>query len=111
MKVSLAILLFFSIAESAFAQVSVERLPLGSGTPGTSGNEMAVQWDADSYHVPQYMPGYPTAATIFPRTLNVYCLQTSNGVNCRGYNWLPEMGRAEYLLIKPILVKEFPNGN
>ena len=89
-----------------FAQIKIDRVPLGSGTPGNDGVENAVEWDLDIYHAPQYMPGYPTASTIFPRTINVSCVQSAKGIHCKGYNWLPDMGRAEYLMIKPIIIKE-----
>lgn len=91
-----------------FAQVNIDRNSLGSGTPGETGVENATQWDIDLYHAPQYMPGYPTAATIFPRAINVSCIKTVAGLNCKGYNWSPEMGRSEYLLIRPVIVKELP---
>lgn len=94
-----------------FAQVTIDRVALGSGTPGAVGFENATRWDLDLYHVPQYLPGYPTSATIFPRAINILCIQNAVGLNCRGYNWSPEMGRAEYLLVRPVLVKEFPGSN
>jgi hypothetical protein len=91
------------------AQVSIDRLPLGTGTPGVGGQEMAIPWDNGLYHAPQYMPGYPTAATIFPRAVTVLCVQNLDALSCKGYNWLPEMGRAEYLMIHPVVVNEMPN--
>ena len=99
-------LIFFVCSGMVFAQLKIDRTPLGSGTPGNDGVENAVQWDLDIYHAPQYMPGYPTASTIFPRTITVSCVENENGIRCKGYNWLPEMGRAEYLMIRPIIVKE-----
>ncbi|MDB5868217.1 MAG: hypothetical protein JWP96_549 [Polaromonas sp.] len=104
------ILLMISTACSGwlFAQVDIDRIPLGSGIPGNNGVENATRWDMDIYHAPQYMPGYPTAATLFPRAINVLCVKHENGLRCKGYNWLPEMGRAEYLMIRPILVEQLP---
>lgn len=104
------ILLIISMACSAgaFAQVDIDRIPLGSGVPGNSGVENATQWDMDIYHAPQYMPGYPTASTLFPRAVPVLCVKRDSGLHCKGYNWLPEMGRAEYLMIRPILVDQMP---
>lgn len=99
-------LIFFVCSDLVLAQVNIERTPLGSGTPGNDGVENAVQWDLDIYHAPQYMPGYPTASTIFPRAISVSCVENEKGISCKGYNWLPEMGRAEYLMIRPIIVKE-----
>ncbi|MDB5928899.1 MAG: hypothetical protein JWR60_606 [Polaromonas sp.] len=94
------------------AQVTIERVPLGSGTPGMAANggaENAVQWDLDIYHAPQYMPGYPTAASIFPRAVPVLCVKQAASLHCKGYQWLADMGRTEYLMIRPVLVKEFPS--
>jgi len=90
----------------AAAQLSIDRTPLGTGTPGNDGVENAIQWDDDIYHAPQYMPGYPTAATIFPRAVSVLCTKNASGIHCKGYNWLPEMGRAEYLMIRPVMTQD-----
>ena len=104
-KLILPFILFMG-SGGVFAQLSIENVPLGSGTPGNDGVENAIPWDLDIYHAPQYMPGYPTASTIFPRAITVSCVESDNGLRCRGYNWLPEMGRAEYLMIRPVIVKE-----
>lgn len=87
-------------------QVSVGRHELGSGTPGISGFELAGKWDNNIFHAPQYLPGYPTAATLYPRVVDVECIKVKTGLNCKGYNWLPEMGRGEYLMIRPVLTPE-----
>lgn len=117
----LATLAGLLLASSAFAaDVGIVRNELGSGTPGTQGWERAVQVGPDStyLHTPQYMPGFPTAATIWPRVVNVKC--TSEKVyprahsqskevrtvqKCDGYNWSPELGRGEYLFINPTVVE------
>ena len=90
------------MAGTAVAQVTVHTNEMGSGTPG-SAQQQATQWDNDLYHAPQYLPGYPTSATIFPRVVDVPCTKTSAGVECSGFNWSPSMGRAEYLLIRPVV--------
>lgn len=94
----------------AFAQVQIQRNEFGTGTPGAAqGFDKATPWTegSDIYVVPQYLPGYPTAATIWPRVIDVDCEQTDarSPTNCKGFNWLPEMGRAEYLMIRPRIVK------
>ena len=91
----------------AAMKVSISREALGSGTPGSVGLENATLWDMNLYHAPQYLPGYPTAAAIYPRAINIQCVQNPSGLSCKGYNWLPEMGRAEYLLVRPVIVKSF----
>ena|SRR5271165_6375951 len=68
-------------------------------------------WDARDhlYHLPQYLPGYPTAATIWPRVLPVKCVKGPDDLICHGYHWTPDMGRGEYLFIHPQLVDETPS--
>lgn len=54
------------------------------------------------YFEPQYLPYYPTAATIWPRVIEVPCVREKDGkLTCEGYNWTPAMGRGEYLFIMP----------
>ena len=83
----------------------------GIGTPaatGKLGTESAKVWDStrEIYHVPQYMPGYPTAAVIFPRVVDVECKQNGSTLLCKGYHLLPEDGRGEYLMIHPVVREE-----
>jgi hypothetical protein len=49
------------------------------------------------WHVPQYLPGFPTAATIWPRVIILQCASDL----CSGYEITPEMGRGEYLFFVP----------
>jgi hypothetical protein len=83
----------------------------GTGTPdvvnGTPG-EFADSWDNSRhiYHVPQYMPGYPTAAVIFPRVVDVECEKSNAQIVCKGYHLMPEDGRGEYLMIHPVMKEE-----
>lgn len=104
-KVLVALTLLASTAVMA-QNVGVDRMPLGSGQPGQGGLENATRWDNNIYHSPQYMPGHPTAATLYPRVVDVPCVQTATGLNCKGYNWMPEMGRGEYLMIRPVITVE-----
>ena len=94
-----------SAAAVSAADVTVERRPFGSGTPGQPGVEQATPWGGDLLHAPQYMPGHPTAATIYPRIVEVECQVAGSKLECAGYNWTPDMGRAEYLLVRPTIVK------
>ncbi|ABM35479.1 hypothetical protein [Polaromonas naphthalenivorans] len=111
MKKPTLLLILIFCSGGVLAQVNIDRIPLGSGTPGNDGVENAVEWDLNLYHAPQYMPGHPTASTIFPRAISVLCMEKETGLHCKGYNWLPEMGRTEYLMIRPMIVKEFPAQN
>lgn len=111
MKKLIAPFILCACAGMAFSQMKIDSMPLGSGTPGNDGVENAVPWDLDIFHAPQYLPGYPTAATIFPRAITVSCVESEKGIHCKGYQWRPEMGRAEYLMIRPIIVKEAKRQN
>lgn len=104
MKKLFLVAAMLSLIGTAFAQdVLVNRQDLGSGTPGAKGFENAIKWDNNIYHAPQYMPGHPTAATLYPRVIDVECKQVAGKLECGGYNWLPELGRGEYLMIRPIV--------
>ncbi|ABR91413.1 Hypothetical protein mma_1596 [Janthinobacterium sp. Marseille] len=92
----------------AFAlDADILRNEYGSGTPGVQGMENASSMGNDLYHAPQYLPGHPTAATIWPRVVDVPCVKTIKGLQCQGYEWQPKLGRAEYLYFRPLL-KEPP---
>ena len=100
-------------ASSAFAaEVNVGKSTLGSGTPlfNNKGHENAkivdnAKVENNVLHAPQYMPNFPTAATIWPRVVEVPCVKTDKGLDCEGYNWNPSMGRGEYLFITPRVVE------
>jgi hypothetical protein len=101
-------LLFLALllSGSAFADVSVLRNELGSGTPGLAGFESALPVGSpDILHAPQYMPFYPTAGTIWPRVIEVPCVRSVTGLKCDGYTWQPKLGRGEYLFIKPVVIE------
>ncbi len=105
-KLILAIALVGLTGSVLAQQVNIDRRELGSGTPGISGFEIAGKWDNNIFHAPQYMFGHPTAATLYPRVIDVECVKVLSGLNCKGYNWLPDMGRGEYLMIRPVLAPE-----
>ena len=88
----------------AFADVKIQRNILGSGIQNVSiANQSDVATpvgDYGVYHVPQYMPGFPTAATIWPRVVEVECQND----RCAGYQSAPALGRGEYLFFKPVQV-------
>ena len=91
--------------------INVHRHTLGSGEQGVKGFEVASPvLENHIYHGPQYMPFYPTAAVIWPRVIEIDCFEESaHGLNkCKGYNWAPSMGRAEYLFVTPRYVKPAP---
>lgn len=83
-----------------FADFKLENNTYGSGNPGTVGVTTAVEIEPGIYHAPQYMPGFPTAATIWPRVIEVECETLDK---CFGYDYLPKYGRGEYLFVRPKL--------
>lgn len=104
-KLAIIAALFF--AASASASVSIDSVLNGSGTPGNDIPENAVEVSNGIMHAPQYMPGYPTAATLWPRVIEVPCTKNETGdVKCNGYKWSPNLGRGEYLFIAPKVVEE-----
>lgn len=104
---TLAIFAASLFTATAFAAVNIDSITNGSGTPGNAFPENAVEVFNGLMHAPQYMPGYPTAATIWPRVVEVPCTKTAAGdLNCAGYKWTPNLGRGEYLFIVPRVVEE-----
>jgi hypothetical protein len=76
----------------------IERMAMGSGLQNARGTDTAQPvGDLGVWHVPQYMPGFPTAATIWPRVVIVPCSTEL----CAGYEVTPELGRGEYLFFVP----------
>ena len=71
---------------------------LSSGLQNARGTENALPVGSlGVWHVPQYLPGYPTAATIWPRVIFLQCTADL----CAGYTITPEVGRGEYLFFVP----------
>lgn len=116
-KIALLLLLVSGVAladgpivNSSAVNLTKEQLG-NAGPPAalvTVGTEAALGVGDSMFHAPQYLPYQPTAATIWPRVVEVPCVRANDGsLTCDGYHWLPEMGRAEYLFIIP-KVKEVP---
>lgn len=85
---------------------STNQVQLGSGVPSEGGVTNAPLVMDGMYHAPQYLPSHPTAATIWPRVVDVDCTNDGQVVKCDGYNWSPEMGRGEYIYIRPRFNKD-----
>ena len=104
--VLLVILAAMLFSNTAHAQsTTVNQTVLGSGNAVDGTVEVTPVMDG-MFFVPQYMPGHPTAATIYPRVVDVNCTKGDKVLNCEGYNWAPSMGRGEYLFIRPHMVKK-----
>jgi hypothetical protein len=85
-------------AAPVLPNLRVERVNMGSGLQNASGTDQAEPvGDLGVWHVPQYLPGYPTAATIWPRVVVIPC----RAELCGGYEITPELGRGEYLFFRP----------
>jgi hypothetical protein len=96
----LSLALTQDMSQASIASLKIERIYLGSGSQDVAGTENADPVaDYGVWHVPQYMPGFPTAATIWPRVVDVRCAEDNT---CAGYLITPAMGRGEYLFFKPI---------
>ena len=98
-------------ARADLQTLPVQRNQLGTGTPApmiTVGTETAVYVDDGYYHIPQYLPNYPTAGVIWPRVVEVQCEKINDRIVCEGYNWAPKLGRGEYIMIIPRLKAEQP---
>ncbi|GAA4016539.1 hypothetical protein [Actimicrobium antarcticum] len=116
MKTKVASLVISSVLFCCGAQASdglpanggflVKRMPLGSGTPAisTTGTEFAGPVGDGLYHVPNYLPGFPTAATIWPRALPLECENDPSGgeLVCSGFEVIPAIGRGEYIFVRPV---------
>jgi len=77
--------------------VRIQRVPFGSGMQNATGTENAQPvGDFGVWHAPQYLPGYPTSATIWPRVVEVPCINDL----CSGYAVTPALGRGEYLFFR-----------
>lgn len=97
------------------ADTTITQVQLGSGVPSGEKLTNAPLVMDGMYHAPQYLPGHPTAATIWPRVVDVECTKTEDLSNandkgdnlvCDSYNWAPSMGRGEYIYIRPRLKNE-----
>lgn len=99
---------------TAIQLVEIQRLAYGSGSQqfdpaldasASNAFETATPVADGLFHAPQYMPGYPTAAVIFPRVVEVPCYQVQpDALRCKGYYVTPAEGRGEYLFFHPVAV-------
>lgn len=94
-----ATLLAGTVQAAGAPPLRIERQPFGSGLQNATGTENAQPvGDLGVWHAPQYLPGFPTSATIWPRVVEVPCV---NDV-CAGYSITPAMGRGEYLFFRKV---------
>jgi hypothetical protein len=89
----------------AITEVLISRQQFGSGVQDLPIEDAVNAFptaDPGIFMVPSYMAGHPTAGTIYPRTVTVECDQRGTTLICDGYSWRPELGRSEYLFIRPV---------
>jgi hypothetical protein len=82
-------------------------MAMASATVFAQGQLMPMPEAADPvtdgyYHAPQYLPYFPTAATMWPRVVEVPCQEVSGKMLCDQINWTPDFGRGEYVYLKPL---------
>ncbi len=102
-----------SIAAAASGNFQIERMASGSGTPAvgeTNGTETAEHVADGLYHVSNFLPGFPTAATIWPREVPITCGldHATQRKTCSGYRVIPAIGRGEYIFVRPMEVPAPP---
>lgn len=93
------------VAHAQDGRLRVENSVLGSGVYSV-GNSLAVEVHHGVFHVPQYMPGFPTAATLWPTVIKHNCYIPNK--DCDLFDYKPSYGRAEYLFFRPYEEKEPP---
>lgn len=106
-KIVLSALVFFCAIANA-QNVHVQSQQIGTGEPAprvTVGEHLAYHVADGYYHVPQHLAMYPTAGVIWTRVVQVECDKVGSDLKCDGYNWEPVKGRAEYLMVLPVLRK------
>ena len=96
--------LAIGLALTAHAEVNMSGAILGNAATPQAAYTVA----PGVLHTPQYMPNYPTAATIWPRVVEVECEQSLTGLTCDSFEWQPKYGRGEYLFITPVIKKVQP---
>lgn len=103
----LSFILSFFITSFVFAQdAAIEDRTYGSGNSESMHTVEVITQPGGVGWAPQHMPGYPTAATLWPRVVEVECKISGKNLICDGYQVRPQYGRGEYLFIKPINKKK-----
>ena len=84
--------------------ILVARVPLGSGVPSpgaTIGYSEALPVSDGLYHVPGYLPYQSTAATLWPRVVDVKCRDNGGTWYCSGYHVDGVLERGEDIYVRP----------
>ena len=70
-------------------------LGIGNANPKNEVVSNAYEVFPGLYHTPGYMPGYPTAATLWDRVVEVKCTKADGVMKCDLPEYSPSMGRGE----------------
>lgn len=89
-------LLLAVVSATASAQYLVQNKILGPNNV-ENGSGLGIKVFGDFYHVPQFMPGFPTAATIWPRVVKTDCRFTDRNIYCDSIRLTQYGDRSEYL--------------
>ena len=109
---SLALLALGAHAEDGpGGKLRIAGVPLGSGIPlagQVPESSVAEPVAGNHYHVPNYLLGYPTAAALWPREVQVPCRrdEASGDLTCAGYAVSPLRG--EYIYVRPVVLEVTP---
>ena len=96
MRKLLVSLALVAVSTVASAQHNVQNALLGTGNDDALTTKSFEVYN-DIYHVPQYMPGFPTAATIWPRVVKTKCTWTGRSMYCDAIRHADYGYRTEYL--------------
>jgi hypothetical protein len=109
-----------TLGSSAFAQesingwmppdsppsIEVANVPMGSGMPGQSvGYTEATPVSDGLYQVPGFMPYQSTAASMWPRVVDVTCHNQSGTWYCNGYHIDGVLERGEDIYVRPQFIQ------
>jgi hypothetical protein len=90
------------------SDIMVARVPMGSGTPSvgeTSGYDEATPVADGLYHVPGFLPYESSAASMWPRVVNVKCHSQDGEWYCTGYHIDGVLERGEDVYVRPQFIK------
>jgi len=88
--------------------IEIANVPMGSGVPSIGqslGYSEAMPVADGLYHVPGYMPYQSSAATIWPRVVNVKCDNQNGTWYCTGYHIDGVLERGEDIYVRPQFIQ------
>jgi hypothetical protein len=96
-----------AVNQSPYGIVTFKNIPMGTGQPSdkTFGSTIGMYWGNGLFFVPGYLPGYPTAAVLWDRVIDVNCKKVVGGLSCDGSALHDQQvaNRGEYILYRPVI--------